>query len=120
MPPERAAPAERTKKVTVPDAGVRVRAAGDGWLVEGDELKSIVARFDPENRKALAYLTSHFRRLGLSRALREAGAKTGDDVYLKGAVFELFDEEAPAEETTPEAESHGMDGVDAEDGPAGN
>lgn len=120
MPPERAAPAERTKKVTVPDAGVRVRAAGDGWLVEGDELESIVARFDPENREALAYLTSHFRRLGLSRALREAGAKTGDDVYLGDAVFEFFDEEAPAEETTPEAESHGMDGVDAEDGPAGN
>lgn len=101
LPPAPQAPEPRQRKVVAADSGVRVKPAGDGWLVEGQELEQIVARFDPENREALSYLAGHFRRLGLSKALRRAGAKTGDDVYLGEAVFEFFDEEAPADSGGP-------------------
>jgi Obg family GTPase CgtA-like protein len=74
---------------------VRVERGPDGrWIVRGRALEAVVERFDPANRDAVAYLQHHFASLGVNRLLKRAGAETGDDVAIAGAVFEYFDEEA--------------------------
>ena len=78
-------------------SGIEVRGVPEGWIVTGGELERLVARFDAANREAVAYLANHFRRIGLNKALKDAGAKDGDDVFLGEAVFEYFDESAIAE-----------------------
>lgn len=67
---------------------------GLGWIVHGTELEALVARFDTSNRDAVDYLQRHFLKLGVYRVLAKAGAGTGDDVRIGGAVFEYFDEAA--------------------------
>mgnify|MGYP001092672042 CR=1 FL=1 len=81
----------------------------EGWIVRGQELERLIARFDPANREAVAYLAHHFRRLGLNRALKDAGAQDGDDVFIADAVFEYFDETGEAAAEAGEAEPDGTD-----------
>jgi GTPase len=72
---------------------VRVeRAADGGWVVRGAELEAVVDRFDASNRDAVAYLQHHFASLGVNKLLARAGARSGDDVTIAGAVFEYFDD----------------------------
>lgn len=66
--------------------------AGTGWVVTGSELEGVVARFDPSNREAVAYLHHHFKTLGVNKLLARAGAKDGDPVTIGAAEFEYFDE----------------------------
>lgn len=107
LPPAPEPRERRQRTVRREDAGIRVIPAGDGWLVEGEELEQLVARFDPANREALSYLAGHFRRLGLARALRRAGAVMGDDVYIGEAEFEFFDEEGSRDEAAAASRTGG-------------
>ena len=86
---------EPRRRVTAP-APLRVArdASGLGWVVRGDEVEALVARFDTTNRDAVAYLQRHFASLGVHRALAKAGAATGDEVRIGDAVFDYFDEAA--------------------------
>ena len=70
---------------------------GLGWRVLGSALEAVVARFDPSNRDAVAYLQRHFAKLGVTKLLKRAGAADGDDVHIGEAVFEFFDEDRQAE-----------------------
>ncbi|HZJ10315.1 MAG TPA: Obg family GTPase CgtA, partial [Trueperaceae bacterium] len=78
--------------------------------VTGSEIEAVVARFDPTNRDAVAYLQHHFKSLGIDKLLRRAGAKTGDEVTIGGATFDYLSEDAPvadesaAEELEPAAD----------------
>jgi GTPase len=84
--------------------------SGRGWIVHGRELEALVARFDAGNREAVAYLQRHFNSQGVHKLLAKAGAATGDEVRIGGAVFDYFDEaaaeaEAKAAEAAERAES---------------
>lgn len=94
LPEKPQLPERKVVRIGTPSEGINVRHTPEGWLVTGQELERLVARFDPSNREAVAYLAHHFRKMGLNRALKEAGARDGDDVYLGDAVFEYFDETA--------------------------
>jgi GTPase len=98
--------------------------SGRGWIVHGRELEAVVARFDAGNREAVAYLQRHFTGLGVHKLLARAGAATGDEVRIGGAVFDYFDEaqaeaEAKAADAAERAESGAAErrylGIDDED-----
>ncbi len=48
-----------------------------------------LARHDIENEEALRYVEERLRKMGVIRALEQAGFEPGDDVELAGTVFEL-------------------------------
>lgn len=70
--------------------------SGEGWRVTGREAEALVERFDPRNAEAVAYLQRHFEGFGLSKLLRRAGARDGEDVWIGEAAFEYFDENRPS------------------------
>jgi len=57
--------------------------------VVGPAVERLLARHDIENEEALRYLEERLRKMGVIRALEQAGFKRGDDVELAGTVFEL-------------------------------
>jgi len=72
------------------DAGYRVERGPGGVLrVLGPAVERLLARHDIENEEALRYVEERLRRMGVIRALLQAGFKPGDDVDLAGTVFEL-------------------------------
>jgi GTPase len=103
-----AAPA--TRAVAAQPIRVTRDESGRGWIVHGRELEAVVARFDVANREAVGYLQRHFHTLGVNKLLAKAGAATGDEVRIGGAVFDYFDEaaaeaEAKAAEAAERAEA---------------
>lgn len=93
-------------RVVVEPVVVRALSGGGGWEVSGSEIMAVIARFDPKNREAVAYLQHHFVSSGVYKLLKRAGAQAGDDVYLGDAVFEYFDDKqapAPAPESADAA-----------------
>jgi len=72
------------------DAGYRVERGEGGVLrVVGPAVERLLARHDVENEEALRYVEGRLRKMGVIRALEQAGFKPGDDVELAGTVFEL-------------------------------
>jgi GTP-binding protein len=72
------------------DAGFRVERGPEGVLrVVGPAIERLLARHDIENEEALRYVEERLRKMGVIRALEQAGFKAGDDVELAGTVFEL-------------------------------
>ena len=72
--------------------------SGDGWVVRGSEVEALVGRFDPINPEAVAYLHRHFEGFGLSKLLKAAGARDGEDVRIGEATFEYFDTDKSPED----------------------
>jgi GTPase len=72
---------------------VRIEKEGERWLVRGQELEEVVARFDTKNPEAVSYLQHHFAGMGVNKMLKRKGAQDGDDVQIGAAVFAYFDEE---------------------------
>ncbi|HEU4976772.1 MAG TPA: GTPase ObgE [Baekduia sp.] len=60
-----------------------------GWRVTGEAVDRLIARHDLENEEALAHVEARLHRMGVIRALEEAGFEPGDDVEIAGVVFEL-------------------------------
>ncbi|HEX3804479.1 MAG TPA: GTPase ObgE [Solirubrobacteraceae bacterium] len=70
--------------------GFRVTQNDEGaFVVEGDGVDKLVARYDLDNEDALAHLERRLRGLGVIRALEAAGFEPGNDVEIAGVVFEL-------------------------------
>jgi GTP-binding protein len=70
--------------------GFRVERVGDGaFRVAGDPVERLVARHDLANEDALAHVERRLQRMGVIRALQDAGFEPGDDVEIGGVVFEL-------------------------------
>lgn len=73
-----------------PAKGFRVTRNEDGgFLVAGEGVDNLVARYDLENEDALAHLERRLRGIGVIRALEAAGFEPGDDVEIGGVVFDL-------------------------------
>jgi GTP-binding protein len=72
------------------DAGFRVERGPDGVLrVLGAAIERLLARHDVDNEESLRYVEERLRKMGVIRALEQAGFAPGDDVELAGKVFEL-------------------------------
>jgi GTP-binding protein len=72
------------------ERGFRVERVGDGaFRVAGRGIDVLMARYDLDNDEALAHVESTLERIGVMRALEEAGFEPGDDVEIGGVVFEL-------------------------------
>ena len=97
VPPERseeAASAETpaTHRVYRPGRGdaFKVERTGPGaFRVEGERVERLIARHDVDNEEALRYVEERLRALGVIKALESAGFEPGDDVEIRGIVFEL-------------------------------
>jgi GTP-binding protein len=73
-----------------PNRGFRIVRSDEGaYVVEGESIDKLVARYDLENEDALMHLEGRLRGLGVIRALEAAGFEPGDDVEIAGIVFEL-------------------------------
>jgi len=73
-----------------PSGGFRIVRDEEGvFVVEGEEVAKLVARYDLDNEDALAHLERRLRGLGVIRALEAAGFEPGDDVEIAGVVFDL-------------------------------
>jgi GTP-binding protein len=59
------------------------------WIVYGESVDRLIARWDLENEEAQALVESRLRRMGVIGALERAGFEPGDDVEIGGIVFEL-------------------------------
>jgi len=60
------------------------------YSVVGSVVERLVARTDFENEEAVGFLQERLERLGVSEALREAGAAPGEDVTIGDMEFELW------------------------------
>ena len=68
--------------------------APGSFAVRGRGIEMLLARHDVENEDAMAYLEGRLRRIGVIRALEEAGFEPGDEIEIAGVTLELD----PAEE----------------------
>ena len=59
------------------------------FRVSGEPVERLIARYDIENEEALAQVERRLKRMGVIRALEDAGFEPGDDVEIAGVVFEL-------------------------------
>ncbi len=72
------------------DRGVSVRRIDEGrFEVSGGGIERLIARHDVDNEDAMAYVEERLRKLGVLRALQDAGFVAGDDVHIAGMAFEL-------------------------------
>lgn len=88
--PDEEAMAEHKLYRPADDEGFRVERGADGVLrVVGPAVERLLARHDTDNEEALRYVEERLRRMGVIRALEQAGFEPGDDVELAGRAFEL-------------------------------
>jgi GTPase len=72
------------------DRGFQVQRGDDGtFRVVGRGVERLLARYDLENDEAMAHVEGTLHRIGVIRALEDAGFQPGDDVEIAGVVFEL-------------------------------
>jgi GTP-binding protein len=72
------------------ERGFTVTRHDDGTFeVAGRGMEHLIGRYDLENDEALAHVEHTLQRIGVVRALEEAGFEPGDDVEIGGVVFEL-------------------------------
>jgi GTP-binding protein len=72
------------------DRGFRVEEVDDGaFKVSGRGIDHLIGRYDLDNDEALAHVEHTLERIGVVRALEDAGFEPGDDVEIGGVAFEL-------------------------------
>ena len=66
-----------------------VRKLSDGiFRIEGVQVERMVVQTDWENEEAVIFLQHRLKRLGVEKALANAGARDGDEVRIVGRAFE--------------------------------
>jgi GTP-binding protein len=93
-PADELAPAEQLAEHQVfrpaADRSWRVERLQDGvFRVSGGPVERLIARHDLDNEEALAHVERRLARMGVVRALEDAGFEPGDDVEIGGVLFEL-------------------------------
>jgi GTP-binding protein len=70
--------------------GFRVERTGpSSFAVRGRGIERLLARYDIENEDAMAHVEGRLRRIGVLRALQDAGFEAGDEIQIGGVTFEL-------------------------------
>ncbi len=73
------------------DEGFEVFVQDGIYYVEGSVLHGILQKTDPNNPDSMRHFQKLLVDFGIIKALRKAGAKTGDTVNLEGHEFEFVD-----------------------------
>ncbi|MCL2756538.1 MAG: GTPase ObgE [Coriobacteriia bacterium] len=73
--------AQRDNAFTVTNLGGKV------FQVEGKAVERMVIQTEWENEEAIAYLQHRLERMGVEKALIQAGARTGDEIRIVGRSF---------------------------------
>ena len=63
-----------------------------GFVVRGTRIENLISRTDLDNHEAVQRLQVTMKRMGVFQALRDAGIKEGDQVYIGQVSFSFFDE----------------------------
>lgn len=72
------------------DKRFEVRKLSDGiFRVSGPQVERMVVQADWENEEAIAFLQHRLKRLGVEKALEQAGAVDGDEIRIVGRAFEF-------------------------------
>ena len=72
------------------DARFEVVRLSDGvFRVKGPRVERMVVQTDWDNEEAIAFLQHRLKRMGVERALEDAGAVDGDEVRIVGCAFEF-------------------------------
>ncbi len=84
-----------------------VRTGSRSFRVTGEAVERMVIMTEIGNEEALAYLQKRLVKVGVEKALEEAGAVDGDEIAIAGATFEFSgaladDPEVPFVEDEPE------------------
>ena len=58
------------------------------FRVSGRQVERMVVQTDWENEEALLFLQHRLRRIGVEDALRDAGARNGDEIRISGRAFD--------------------------------
>ena len=68
------------------------------WEVRGPAVERWVAETDLDDERQVARLQARMKKEGIDRTLAQRGARPGDDVHIRGRVFEyVADENEPAD-----------------------
>ncbi len=70
--------------------GFSATAENGRFFVRGRAVEKLVARIDFGNDEAVSYLKQQLERLGVSEALRQAGARRGQAVQIGGTELEFW------------------------------
>ena len=92
MGEERPAPevAEREHRIFRPTwKGVRVEHENGGYVVSGEAIERLALKTDWDNREGVERFQHELQRIGVLRALRQAGAQPGDEVRIGETVFDF-------------------------------
>jgi GTP-binding protein len=73
------------------DMGFDITQQDDIYYVEGHVIQQILAKTDPEDPDSMRHFQKLLKDFGVIKALRKAGAKTGDTVNLEGFEFDFVD-----------------------------
>lgn len=73
------------------------------YAVVGRSVERMVIQTEWENPEAIDYLQSRLRRMGVERALSEAGARTGDEVWIANRSFDYENTEWDIEDGDDDA-----------------
>lgn len=73
------------------DMGFEVYSEDGVFYADGNVIKEILAKTDPDDPDSLRHFQKLLKDFGIVKALRKAGAKTGDTVSLEGIEFEFMD-----------------------------
>lgn len=68
--------------------------ASDIYEVLGKKPVRAVVQTDLDNEEAVVFLQHRLKRMGVERALAEAGAVDGDEIQIAGRSFEFENTEA--------------------------
>jgi GTP-binding protein len=90
----------------VDDLGFTVEREGDAFVVRGGKPERWIVQTDFSNDEAVGYLADRLARLGVEKALAEAGARPGCEVTIGDVSFEW-------QPTEMEEFASGMRGQDA-------
>jgi GTP-binding protein len=73
-----------------PPRTFEVKRLADGtFRITGEPVERLLARHDLDNEEAMAFVEARLSRMGVLRALADAGFEAGGDVEIGGVVFEL-------------------------------
>ena len=85
-----------------------VTRTGAGWEVQGAKVERWVMETDLDDDEEVARLQARLKKEGVDRALAAEGAKPGDDVSIRGRVFEYQADPDPGQ-TPPSQQEESAD-----------
>jgi GTP-binding protein len=76
------------------------RRTDGGWDVQGRAVERWVMETDLDDEREVAQLQARLKKDGVDRTLVANGAKPGDDVHIRGQVFEFVPDATPVDDAT--------------------